>query len=250
MVDLLREAILTGTYAPGQRLVEPEVAKAFDVSLTPVREALNALSATGLVVRNGRQGTHVRALTVDNVQNLFAVRESLECLAVQQSVQHLAPKDHRLIEDILERQAAANELVETSRTLAVQRLADLNDEFHGLILERAGNEWVTSMLASIGDLLVFARVRLRESAPWERRAQSLDEHRRIAAALHDEKVELAVRHMSDHLKHLEDHVIAQMLRTNPQGTPAYGTEEAGNGTDPAARSSSHGSRFMRDREGS
>lgn len=213
VVDLLREAILTGVYEPGQRLLEPEVAKRFGVSLTPVREALNSLAASGLVVRSGRLGTHVRSLSADNVKNLFAVREALECLAVKQATHQLTSRDHELIESNLDHQAQANDLLETSRVQATKRLADLNDEFHGIILDRASNEWAKDMIGSIGDLLVFARIRLRETAPWERRAQSLDEHRRIADALKARDADLAVQVMSEHLKHLEEHVIQQMLRT-------------------------------------
>lgn len=220
VVDLLRDAILTGVYKPGQRLSEPEVAKQFDVSLTPIREALNSLAATGLVVRNGRQGTHVRDLGLDDVRNLFALRESLECLAVKQATDHLTSQDHARIDAVLGRQAEANELLRTSRARATKRLAQLNDDFHGLILQRANNEWVEAMLGSIGDLLVFARVRLRETAPWERRVQSLDEHRRIAAALRSRDAELAARIMSDHLRHLEEHVIVRMLGTKQSNTAA------------------------------
>lgn len=210
VVDLLREAILTGDYKPGQRLSEPEVAKQLDVSLTPVREALGSLAATGLVVRNGRQGTHVRVLDVPDIRNLFAVRESLECLAVRQAAANLSAKDFERFETILERQAESNDLVVTARSRATRRLAELNDDFHGLILRRAGNRWLENMLLSIGDLLVFARVQLRESASMERRNQNLDEHRRIVAALRDEDQDLAAQVMSDHLRHLEQHVIARM----------------------------------------
>ena len=184
------------------------------MSLTPVREALNSLAGGGLVVRNGRQGTHVRALGVQDIRNLFALRESLERLAVKQAAAHLTEHDHAKLATILERQAEANELLKTSKVRATKRLAQLNEDFHGLILERANNEWVETMLGSIGDLLVFARVQLRETAPWERRVQSLDEHSRIAAALRSKNAELAERIMAEHLRHLEEHVIARMLNTD------------------------------------
>lgn len=235
VADLLREAILTGAYEPGQRLSEPEVAKKLDVSLTPVREALGSLAATGLVVRNGRQGTHVRVLGVNDIRNLFAVRETLECLAVRQAAGNLRPEDFTRFEAILERQAEANELVVTARARATRRLAELNDDFHGLILERSGNEWLEGMLASISDLLVFARVRLRETAPMERRVQSLDEHRRIAEALRDGDPETAANVMAEHLKHLEQHVIARMtggltdrhVARRPEGRALQASREDG-----------------------
>ncbi len=235
VVDLLREAILTGAYRPGQRLSEPEVAKQLDVSLTPVREALGSLAATGLVVRNGRQGTHVRVLGVGDTRNLFAVRESLECLAVRQAAGNLTRDDFARFETILERQAESNDMVSTAKARATRRLAELNDDFHGLILRRSGNEWLETMLASIGDLLVFARVQLRESAPMERRVQSLDEHRRIVEALRNGDADRAAQVMSEHLRHLEQHVIARMnggasnrhVAPGPDGRALQATREDG-----------------------
>jgi len=226
-VELIREAILTGVYRPGQRLSEPEVARRFDVSITPVREALNSLAATGLVERNGRQGTHVRRLGMGDVRNLFAVRETLECLAVRQATEHLTPADHQRLNSILDRQAEANELMASSRSLATKRLSELNDDFHGLILRRSANEWVEALLASIGDLLIFARVRLRETVPWERRIQSLEEHRQIAEALCNRDGESAARTMSEHLRHLERHIVNQMSEDEEclAADPLAGREE-------------------------
>ena len=73
VLRILREEILTGVFEPGERLSEPELAKRLDVSLTPVREALGDLAASGLVVRNGRQGTHVRRIGVRDAVNLSSL---------------------------------------------------------------------------------------------------------------------------------------------------------------------------------
>jgi DNA-binding GntR family transcriptional regulator len=235
VADLIREAILTGVYAPGQRLSEPELAKQLDVSLTPVREALGSLAATGLVVRSGRQGTHVRALDVGDIRNLFAVREVLECLAVRQAIGAFSADDFARFESILQKQAESNDLMDAARARATRRLAELNDDFHGLILARANNEWLQGMLASIGDLLVFARVQLRETATLARRVQSLEEHRRIVAALRAGDGEAAVAAMTEHLRNLERHVIAhvgggydqRLVARRPGGRAPHASKEDG-----------------------
>src|SRR5690606_8706844 len=144
------------------------------------------------------------------VRNLFSVRETLECLAVRQATPRFTQRDHEKLDAILRQQAAANELLTTSVTRAIKRLGQLNDDFHGLILKRANNEWLEQMLGSIGDLLVFARARLREAAPLERRLQSLKEHEQIAEALRSNDPTSAARVMSEHLRHLEELVINHM----------------------------------------
>src|SRR5690606_7265748 len=110
VLRILRDEILNGTFQPGERLSEPELAKRLDVSMTPVREALGDLAASGLVVRNGRQGTHVRRLGKQDVVNLLAARRSLGMLAVRQAVPELTAADDALIERLVTEQIAATEL--------------------------------------------------------------------------------------------------------------------------------------------
>lgn len=229
VTHILRESILSGEFEPGQRLSEPELAKRLNVSLTPVREALGSLAATGLVVRSGRQGTHVRSLRSRDVENLIAVREALEVLAVRQSIPHLTPEDDARLQRILDDQAKATELAATNPTRAVPQLAQLNEDFHQLILQRTGNEWLVAMLASIQELLVFARARLRMNATLERRVQSLEEHRHIAAGLARRDPEAAVRRMSEHLDHLKQHVLAL-------APPAAGADQGSAHPDASGRS--------------
>src|SRR5690606_27799587 len=145
------DEILNGTFQPGERLSEPELAKRLDVSLTPVREALGDLAASGLVVRNGRQGTHVRRLGKQDVVNLLAVRRSLGMLAVRQAVPELTAADDALIERLVTEQIAATELTTTDHDAATHALRRLNEEFHQLILLRTSNQWLIDIFASIQD---------------------------------------------------------------------------------------------------
>jgi len=214
VAERLRRDLLAGEYQPGERLHEPELAKHFGVSLTPVREALSALSVSGLVVRNGRQGTYVRVLGLDDLENLFAVREMIELLAVKQAVPFLAESDDRKLHRNLEQQALATELAATRPKEATGRLALLNDEFHQLIVERSRNEWLAAMYAGIQDLLVFSRARLRMSATSERRHATLHEHTELVNALVARDVAVASEAMSRHVRHLKEHV-AELWRAGP-----------------------------------
>lgn len=227
VVGVLRHEILAGVYRPGQRLSEPEVARHLNVSLTPVREALGVLAGAGLVVRRGRQGTYVRRLLVDDVKNLLSVREALEVLAVRQAVPNLTAADRARFAHLLERQAEATDLVRRDAARALPRLVQVNDAFHALILQRTRNEWASSLLASIQDLLGFARARLRAEAGLERRRQSLAEHHEIADALLARDGDRAAAAMSNHIRQLERHVIA--LASQPDAAvpgPTIGPDRA------------------------
>lgn len=208
VLRILREEILNGTFQPGERLSEPELAKRLDVSLTPVREALGDLAASGLVVRNGRHGTHVRRLSVEDVVNLSAVRRSLGMLAVRQAVHTLTEADDATIERLVTEQIAATELTTTDHDAATQALRRLNEEFHQLILVRTNNQWLIDIFASIQDLLLFVRTELAKRATVAHRRQSLAEHRRIAEALLARDPDAAATAMGEHVDRLEQRIVA------------------------------------------
>lgn len=208
VVRIVRDEILTGALEQGERLSEPGLAKRLDVSLTPVREALSDLAASGLVVRNGRHGTFVRQIGVQDARNLLAVRKSLETLAVTQAVPRLSPTDDAIIRRLVSEQTSATELAQSDPDAATPLLGELNERFHYLVLERSGNEWLESMLTSIQDLLLFVRTELRRRASVARRRESLAEHRRIAEALLARDSDAAAVAMAEHVDRLEQGVVA------------------------------------------
>jgi GntR family transcriptional regulator, gluconate operon transcriptional repressor len=81
----LRRGIIAGEVAPGSRLVEEELADQFHVSRGPVRDAVAILRAEGLVTGSGRNSV-TAALSVDDIEELMALRESFEFLAVERAI--------------------------------------------------------------------------------------------------------------------------------------------------------------------
>ena len=79
--EALREAILSGSLAPGERLMEIQLAEDMGVSRTPVREAIRKLELEGFVVMIPRKGTYVAGLSMKQMSEVFEVRAALEELA-------------------------------------------------------------------------------------------------------------------------------------------------------------------------
>ena len=79
----LREAIATGKLKPGARVLESELATLLDMSRTPIREAIAALEADGLVSIDGARGRIVTKLDYQSTMELYAVREVLESTAIE-----------------------------------------------------------------------------------------------------------------------------------------------------------------------
>ena len=98
---LILEAIEAGTYMPGDRLVESELAERLGVSRTPVREALQRLETQAMVTRDGRS-LIVASLDHNQLAELYAVRTELEGLAARLAARHATEEEVRVLRGMVE----------------------------------------------------------------------------------------------------------------------------------------------------
>src|SRR5881392_2891054 len=84
IAERLRAVILAGDIPPGAPLVETALSERFDVSRGPLREALRQLIEEGLVVTVPYTGTHVAALSVEGIREIYSLRTALEIFAIEQ----------------------------------------------------------------------------------------------------------------------------------------------------------------------
>ncbi|GGL91931.1 GntR family transcriptional regulator [Pseudooceanicola nanhaiensis] len=99
--SLILEAIDTGLYKPGDRLVESELAERFGVSRTPIREALQRLETQSLLARDGRS-LIVASLDHNQLAELYVVRSELEALAARLAARHATEEEVRVLTDMVE----------------------------------------------------------------------------------------------------------------------------------------------------
>jgi DNA-binding GntR family transcriptional regulator len=98
---LILEAIDSGIYRPGDRLVESELAERFGVSRTPVREALQRLETQSMLARDGRS-LIVASLDHNQLAELYVVRAELEGLAARLAAKHATPEEVRVLRGMVE----------------------------------------------------------------------------------------------------------------------------------------------------
>jgi DNA-binding GntR family transcriptional regulator len=140
--DLLLARILTGAYAPGERLVETRIAQEFGTSQAPVREALRELESLRFVESEPFRGARVRAVSLREILEVYPVRSALEEVAARQAVSRLtdfAPFE-RAIEDMRVAVAAGD----------VSGQVEHDVRFHRLIVEAAGNRTLLDVWDSLG----------------------------------------------------------------------------------------------------
>lgn len=188
--DTIRDAILSGRYRPGQRLVADELAKEIGVSRMPVREALHRLEATGLVTLTPHRGAVVNELSEAEIIEIYHIRAVLDGLATRLSAPHLTKPDHDRLHAILGEMAAAAKGKDLNRVLRVNR------DFHQIIWQAAHAPRLHSLLENLYD----ASQRFRNISVLlpGRLEQLTQEHRRIAQALARGDVARAERFAIEH----------------------------------------------------
>ncbi|AYG84922.1 putative D-xylose utilization operon transcriptional repressor [Streptomyces hundungensis] len=166
VLEAVKHRILTGQLAPGQALVEVELAAQYGVSKTPVREALKTLAGTGLVVMNQYKGVTVRMVDADMAREVYDVRLLLEPEALRRTVHSGAALD--AAREALERADSATDTAE--RSLA-------NREFHRALYVPCGNPLLARMLDEVRDqAALVSAVAWAADPSWELEA---GEHREI-----------------------------------------------------------------------
>ncbi|WP_144876074.1 GntR family transcriptional regulator [Microbacterium sp. 1.5R] len=174
---LLQREIVRGDLPPGARLVEAELAERLDVSRTPVREALHRLRADGLAVARGKRGVEVLGWSEREIEDAQRLRAQVESWAGRLATQRLEPTVLSKLR-VLSR-AMLDEWESDAADL--DRVAELNIQFHGLINEAADSPAVDQLLARATHLPLLHRV-FHSYSPAETQT-ALNEHETIIRAL-------------------------------------------------------------------
>ena len=181
ILNALRERILSGQLAPGERLVEGKLSEEFGVSRMPVREALRALAAEGLVSIEPRRGATVIRFTDDQIQDMVEVRATLEALNAKLAARRNDPAQIARLERILSDGSKLTSVDDLTRISA------LNLEFHDTLGKVAGNSVLQEMMHWLRErTALFFSVNNRD-----RMHQNWDEHAAILRAVVTGDAELA-----------------------------------------------------------
>lgn len=147
----LRRRILAGQFAPGERMVELQLASELEVSRTPLRIAFGELETEGLLERLPTRGFRVRRVTLDEVAQAIDVRGTLEGMAAR-AVAEAGPSAALLreLQDCVDAgQALLGEPESPPQAIDSQGWAAMNARFHRALVQAAGNPVLSSALAHI-----------------------------------------------------------------------------------------------------
>lgn len=183
IAETLEREIVLGKLKANQRLVETEVSKRFEVSRTPVREAMRKLESSGFVIFVPHKGWRVKEISLKEVEEIYVIRANLSFLSTKIACNNLSQTKLAVLEKVLEGFESA------VKSNNVSRYFDLNVRFHCIIEEASKNNTLVKMLNSLDKITLRYRF-LSLSLP-DRLAQSLNEHSKIVEALRNKNKEEA-----------------------------------------------------------
>lgn len=191
LVKALADDIINGRLFPGTRLDEHSLAERFEVSRTPVREALRQLVATGLVEKRAHKGVVVASITAPQLSDMFDVMADLEALCATYAAKRMTATERKRLECL---HLTSRELVQVG---SADDYASLNTEFHTAIYHGAHNDYLEELAGMTRKRLSpFRRAQFRMMG---RMAGSFQEHDAIVQAILSGNGEAAGKAMRDHV---------------------------------------------------
>jgi DNA-binding GntR family transcriptional regulator len=171
----LADEIVRGTLAPGAALDETDIARRFNVSRTPVREALQQLAASGLIEARAHRGAVVAQPSIERLGGMFEAMAELEALCAGLAAERMTPTERHRLEAIHE------ELRVLSHAGDPDRFHAINEHFHSAIYAGSQNGHIAEItLATRKRVQPFRRAQFRNLG---RLAQSHAEHDRVVVAI-------------------------------------------------------------------
>jgi DNA-binding GntR family transcriptional regulator len=189
----LREAILDGYFAPGEKLDQDQIAEELKVSRTPVREALSRLESEGFIEVRPHRGAYMAVVSQQDVFEVYEIRRLLEAAAVRQATP-LIPES---VLDELDRSLTETQVQFDGGDTTKHFASDIH--FHETILDFVENRLLKEMLDGLTNRISMVR-RFAQSRPGPHLVESLKEHRAILQAIRQRDPEQAAGLMRLHLE--------------------------------------------------
>ena len=202
--NTLRQAILRGELAPGERLMEIQLAERLGVSRTPIREAIRKLELEGLVTMIPRKGAEVANITEKNLKDVLEVRRALEELAIRLACERIDQ------ERLLELQGKRYQVEKAIKTKDTGSIASADVDFHDTIVEASGNARLTQLVSNLGEQMY--RYRFEYIKDSDRHAQIIEEHRLMYESIRQRDQEKAAAAARAHIDAQEEAIMRKIRR--------------------------------------
>lgn len=201
----IRQAIIDGTFSPGERLMEIQLADEMGVSRTPVREAIRKLELEGFVVMIPRRGTYVADISIKDITEIYEIRTSLDVLAAGLAAERITDEELETLNSYLV------ELGKNVPTMNMDKIVELDTAFHNVLYTASRNERLVSIINNLREQLTG--IRGRSMSYPGRLVETMDEHRALVDSIAARDVERAQRAARVHIENAEQTLLRSLDRS-------------------------------------
>ena len=200
--DVLKKAIITGEIPAGERIVETDYADRLHISRTPLREALRKLERDGLVEYVMRRGVVVRAFTIEDIEQIYTIRNALEMLTLPAIVNHATPAD---IASLREKLAQMDILQEQEDFEALSLLARA---FHSELTAISGQKRILRVIEGQDEYIRrFSAMSIKHE---NRRESAHQEHYKLVEYVEQKKLDEFTALMKAHIERSKENCLAAL----------------------------------------
>lgn len=192
IADWIRDQIRTSRFVPGQRLIEVDIIRKTGGSRFKVREALQRLSAEGLVEIEENRGASVREASMSEIRQLYRSRAALESICAGDFARDASPTEKA------ELQAIAEEMESCLEDGAPERFGSLNAKWHAMIMRVTGNTVIAGIVRRLNTPV--HHLLFETFYRGNRMRDAVNDHRLILSAIIEGDVEGAEKAMRQHVE--------------------------------------------------
>lgn len=188
----LRQMIMDFSLLPGARVTETELAELFDVSRTPIREALHKLEVEGFLKIRPKQGCFIREVDIAEISDYYDVRVALEGMAVELACERIPN------EVLVELSAVWDPATRPQKLASLEKIKDIEEDFHVTLAEHSGNPVLAHYLREVNDhIRVIRRLAFIDEQTM---ADTYDDHHAICQLLLKRDAAAAREAMIHHIR--------------------------------------------------
>ncbi|MBR3098633.1 MAG: GntR family transcriptional regulator [Clostridia bacterium] len=200
--EVLKKAIITGEIPAGERIVETDYADKLHISRTPLREALRKLERDGLVEYVMRRGVVVRAFTIDDVEQIYTIRNALEMLTLPSIIANATADDIRSLREKLDR------MDELQAKDDIEGISPLAREFHTQLTSISNQKRILRVIESQDEYIRrFSAMAIRQE---NRRSTAHEEHHKLVDYVEARDLARFTELMQHHIDRSKENCLAAL----------------------------------------
>lgn len=188
--NYIKKKIISGVYAPNQKLEESEISSELNFSRTPIREAINTLKDEGWITIIARKGIFVSEISLKDINDIFKVRENIEPVILRLAFENIDIKELDDFQKSFEKYYKSEELNSII-------LDEEDNNFHNFILSSSKNKFLINMMTNVYEH--NQRLRNISKQKLEKRKDAIHEHLEIIKAIKEKNMEKAIETLSFHI---------------------------------------------------